>query len=190
MLFKIQIPEIQPQKVWVIRPEMKPGNQHWEWAQPVMLMWVVHGPHFEEFWPRWTFAWSCVLGNFKKFILVGGFAWVIIYCMVSSSLSTRQDTKTSFSRITSDIEALKLRYCPVLWVCVWERVLCVCVLSGKCPVAMVLSTFHASLKGFAWCVPSGTFYQNIPKENWGESCLKFENCCFVLIFFHKQGRFR
>lgn len=127
MLFKIQIPEIQPQKVWVIRPQMKSGNQHWEWAQPVMLMWVVHGPHFEEFWPRWTFAWSCVLGNFKKFILVGGFAWVIIYCMVSSSLSTRQDTKASFSRITSDTEALELRYCPVLWVCVWERVLCVCV---------------------------------------------------------------
>ena len=167
---------------------MKPGNQHWEWAQPVMLMWVVHGPHFEEFWPRWTFAWSYVLGHFKKFILVGGFAFTAWYLHLCPLVRTQRHLSVE-SPVTLKHQnwdtALSCKYVPERGFCV-----CVCVLSGTCPVAMVLSTFHASLKGFAWHVPSGTFYQDIPKENWGESRLKFENCCFVLIFFHKQGRFR
>ena len=123
MLFKIQIPEIQPQNFWVIRPEMKPGNQHWEWAQPVMLMWVVHGPHFEEFWPRWTFAWSYVLGHFKKFILVGGFAFTAWYLHLCPLVRTQRHLSVE-SPVTLKHQnwdtALSCKYVP-------ERGFCVCV---------------------------------------------------------------
>ena len=95
----------------------------------------------------------CVRIFKKKTILVDGFAWVLIYCV--ASLSSREDRKASFRRMVSEMEALEPRPCPVLQPCARGFHVC-CWEPGF--VAVVLSAFHASLKGLVWCVSSGAIY--------------------------------